>query len=253
MLVANDVNVKRGKAHILHDVSLRASPGELIGILGPSGCGKSTLLYALSGFRPATQGSVRLGQARIPEDFESVKHTIGFVPQDDVVPASLRVRRVLEYSADLRLVDHDAAYRTQSVNAVLRVLGLKEHDNTRVSKLSGGQRKRVSVGVELLSKPEVLFADEPTSGLDPALERSLMETFRDLASQDKGRIIIITTHIMSSLELFDKVCVMVKGRIAYFGEVDRLKSFFGVDDYTKIYEALEKKSPEQWALQHKSP
>lgn len=222
-----------------------------MGILGPSGCGKSTLLYALSGFRPPTQGQVRLGDARLPEDFERIKHTIGFVPQDDVVPMSLRVRRVLEYAADLRLVERDADYREQSVNAVLRTLELKEHEDVRVSRLSGGQRKRVSIGVELLTKPDVLFADEPTSGLDPALERSLMKTFQGLASQGDGRIVIVTTHIMSSLELFDKVCVMVKGRVAYFGGVDGLKAYFGVDDYTKIYEALGSKKPEQWASAHK--
>lgn len=244
-LSATGIAVTRGGTEILKDITLSACTGELVGVLGPSGSGKSTLLYALSGFRPATAGQVRLGGAQLPQDFESVKHDIGFVPQDDIVPTQLKVERVLSYAADLRLPDFELSDRRARINGVMRTLGLSERKNLRVSKLSGGQRKRVSVGVELLAKPRVLFADEPTSGLDPALERALMETFRALADAD--HLVVVTTHIMSSLELFDRLVVLSGGRLAYNGPGDRLKQYFGVQDYTMIYERLLQQAPADWA------
>jgi ABC-type multidrug transport system ATPase subunit len=113
-----------------------------------------------------------------------------------------------------------------------------------VSKLSGGQRKRLSLGVELLGDPDVLFADEPTSGLDPALERSLTELFRKMA--DNGRTVVVTTHIMSSLSLFDRLAVLVAGRLVYFGPPDTIKSFFQVEDLADIYGLLTEGSAKEW-------
>lgn len=244
-LVAGGIVVEFGGNRILHEISFSAQPGQLIGVLGPSGSGKSTLLFAVSGFRPPKSGTVRMGPYRIPDDFEQVKEWIGFVPQDDIVPTELKVERVLSYAADLRLPDQDPENRKHRVNGVMRTLGLTERASLRVSKLSGGQRKRVSVGVELLTRPKVLFADEPTSGLDPALERSMMETLKELADDD--RVVLVTTHIMSSLEMFDRLLVLNAGRLVYFGTSEGLKPYFGVDDFTKIYEKLQDRSPEEWA------
>lgn len=250
-LIAKKIDVERSGTRILHGIDFRANPGEFIGVLGPSGSGKSTLLFALSGFRPPTQGVIKYGAKGIPEDFEELKHHIGLVPQDDIVPTQLKVERVLQYAADLRLVDMDPEQRSHRINGVIRTLGLSERRKLRVSKLSGGQRKRVSVGVELLTRPQYLFADEPTSGLDPALEAALMETFKKL-TEDKGRVVIVTTHIMSSLELFDKVCVLCAGRLVYFGPPAQLKAYFEVDDFTKIYTQLDKLEPQEWAAKFKS-
>ena len=127
---------------------------------------------------------------------------------------------------------------------MIGLLGLAERRKTRVSKLSGGQRKRVNVGVELLSEPKILFADEPASGLDPALERSLTETFRKMA--DDGAAVVVTTHIMTSLELYDRLAVIVKGHLAFFGPPDDAKPYFEVDDFTKIYARLDSVPPTQW-------
>ena len=236
MLNARKLTVERGGKTILSGVDFQASDGEMIGILGPSGSGKSTLLMALNGFRPATAGRVTLDGKDFYENFETFKSDIGFVPQDDIVPAALRVERTLGYAAELRLPDLEPEARIARVNMVMRILGLTESKDTRVSSLSGGQRKRVSVGVELLSKPRMLFADEPTSGLDPALERSLTENFRKLA--DDGHMVIVTTHIMSSLSLYDKLCVVNKGKLAFFGPPDQIKSHFKVDDFIEIYNVL---------------
>lgn len=245
-LIARNIQVSRSGTKILHGIPFQAQPGQLIGLLGPSGAGKSTLLYALSGFRPANEGSVLFNQASITEKFEDLKHQIGFVPQDDVVPMSLKVERVLSYAADLRLPDEEPDERTTRVERILYKLGLKDRRKLSVSKLSGGQRKRVSVGVELLTEPALLFADEPTSGLDPALERSLMEMFRELADDDK--MVIMTTHIMTSVDLFDLLCVLHEGHLAYFGPPEEMKSYFGVEDYIDIYASLQKKP----ASQHQS-
>lgn len=247
-LAGRKLRVEYSGTTILHNVDVAAQPGELIGILGPSGSGKSTLLYALSGFRPAHQGQVLLGGEPLYENFETLKQGIGFVPQDDIVPTALKVERVLKYAADLRLPDISPDERESRVKAVLKVLELEERAHLRVSKLSGGQRKRVSVGVELLARPDVLFADEPTSGLDPALERSLMQTFKDLA--EEGRVVMVTTHIMTSLDLLDLACVLYQGRVAYFGPVDQIKAYFEVEDYVRIYDALEKRSPEAWVKKY---
>ncbi len=243
-LNARKVCVEFSGTKIVTGVDFRAPAGSLIGILGPSGSGKSTLMMALSGMRPPTSGSVTFQGRDLIKDFEDLKHEIGFVPQDDIVPTSLKVERVLSYAAELRLENISAEERKNRVERILRKLGLSERRNLRVSKLSGGQRKRVNVGVELLSDPKLLFADEPTSGLDPALERQLTQTFRDLA--DDGNIVIITTHVMTSLTMFDSLCLIIKGRVAYFGPPAEIKKYFKVDDFAEIYTRLAEKTPTKW-------
>jgi ABC transport system ATP-binding/permease protein len=243
-LIARKLRVELSGKTIVNNVDFRADEGQLIGILGPSGCGKSTLLRALSGFRPATAGTVRLAGQDLYARFDDLKTSIGYVPQDDVVPLSLKVERVLLYAAELRLTDLPIEVRQGRVTGVIQKLGLAGSRNQRVSNLSGGQRKRVSVGVELLTRPSILFADEPTSGLDPALERSLTQTLSELTRD--GSIVIVTTHIMSSLDLLDRVCVLSAGRLVFFGEVKDIKPFFEVDDFIEIYSKLDAAQAESW-------
>ncbi len=245
MLRARNICQSFSGVEVLKHIDFDARPGELIGVLGPSGSGKSTLLFALSGMRQPTEGTVEWDGKDLYENFESMKHNVGFVPQDDVVPLALRVERVLEYAAELRLEHEPPDVRKGRVEGVIRSLGLSERRDLRVSKLSGGQRKRVSVAQELLARPELLFADEPTSGLDPALERSLTETLKKLAND--GSTIVCTTHIMTSLDLFDRLAVIVAGRLAYFGPPSDIKAYFGVEDFAHIYTRLSEQKPEAWA------
>ena len=244
LLKAYKIGVKLGGNQIVRGVDFEVSAGQLVGILGPSGSGKTTLLKALSGMRPATDGKVVFQGRDLYENFDEIKRDIGYVPQDDVVPRALKVERALGYTAELRLRDFEPEKREARVNGVIRTLGLANSRDQRVSSLSGGQRKRVSVGMELISRPTLIFADEPTSGLDPALERSLTETFADLA--DEERAVVVTTHIMSSLDLLDAVCVLDEGQLCYFGPVEEMKSFFGVDDFAMVYTQLQKKSVSYW-------
>ena len=244
MLKARKIGVQLGGVQILQSVDFHAREGELIGVLGPSGSGKSTLLLALSGFRPANEGKVTFDGKDLYESFDELKTQIGFVPQDDIVPTALKVERVLGYAAELRLPHEPVEEREARVNRVILKLGLGERRDVRVSSLSGGQRKRVNVGVELLSNPTVLFAVDPTSGLVPALERSLTVMFRKMA--DAGSTIVVSTLSMSSLDLYDRLAVIVKGRLAFFGPPKDAKPYFGVEDFTRIYAQLETKSPAEW-------
>ena len=148
-------------------------------VVGPSGAGKSTLLGALTGFRPADGGEVQVRRPRPLPNYAELRHRIGFVPQDDILHTPLTVRRALNYAARLRFPhDVSAEERKHRIDEVLTELGLAAHADQRIDSLSGGQRKRTSVALELLTKPSLLFLDEPTSGLDPGYEKSVMQTLR---------------------------------------------------------------------------
>lgn len=247
-VIGRKIRVVLGGTTILHNIDFEAADGELVGVLGPSGSGKSTLMLALSGFRPANEGVVEQDGRNLYENFEELKTNIGFVPQDDIVPRALDVESVLEYAAELRLPEFSADERRGRVTGVIQKLDLANRRELKVSKLSGGQRKRVNVGVELLARPSVLYADEPTSGLDPALERSLTQTFQQLTND--GSTVILTTHVMNSLELLDRLCLLYAGHLAYFGPVEQIKDYFEVDDFSHIYRRLEEHEPREWRAKY---
>jgi ABC-type multidrug transport system ATPase subunit/pSer/pThr/pTyr-binding forkhead associated (FHA) protein len=227
-----------GDLILLDDISLTIGPNEFVGILGPSGSGKSTLMDALSGFRPAQRGNILINNLDLYRHLDSFKQSIGYVPQDDIIHRELSVYRTLFYIARLRL-SRDAARSEldQIVNEVLDVTGLSERRNVPVSQLSGGQRKRVSTAVELITKPSIIFLDEPTSGLDPATEDKIMRLFRQIA--ESGRTVIMTTHAMENVRLFDKVIILMRGKLAFFGRPEEALSYFGVSDFNKLFDKLE--------------
>ncbi|GMU55708.1 MAG: hypothetical protein AMXMBFR33_48540 [Candidatus Xenobia bacterium] len=233
------------KLAILQRVSLSIKGGEFVGVLGPSGCGKSTLLKALSGQLRPTDGQVLIGRADLYSGEKVPVDLMGFVPQDDVVHPSLKVRRELYFSARLRMPKAKPAELANRVKEVLELMDLTARHNVRIDRLSGGQRKRVSIGIELLTRPPLLFLDEPTSGLDPALEEHFMKLFRDLARG--GRTVLVTTHVMSSLELLDLVVIMCAGQVAFFGPPKDAPGFFGVEELSDIYPKLTASAAESLA------
>ena len=175
----------KGKT-LLSEVSFALPGRTLMAVIGPSGAGKSTLLNALIGSRPADRGTVRYAERDLYRDYEELRHRIALVPQDDVLHTQLTVRQALSYAARLRFpADTEAVDRDRRVAEVLDELGLTAHVDQRITSLSGGQRKRTSAALELLTKPSLLFLDEPTSGLDPGLDRSVMQTLRGLADDDR--------------------------------------------------------------------
>src|SRR5437588_3306356 len=205
-----------GTIKLLDDVGLTIQPNEFVGLLGPSGAGKSTLMDSLNGMRPATSGYVLINNLDLYRHLDSLKQSIGYVPQDDIIHRELTVYRTLYYVARLRL-SRDVSGREidQIVNEVMDVTGLSERRDVPVSQLSGGQRKRVSIAVELITKPSVIFLDEPTSGLDPATEEKIMKLFRQIA--ESGRTVILTTHAMENVKLFDKLVVLMRGKLVFYG------------------------------------
>lgn len=225
-LLAEGLTVSIGSRVILDRVDFALEPASLLAVVGPSGSGKTTLLNALTGFKPADSGNVAYAGRDLYTAYDDLRRRMGFVPQDDVLHRELGARRALRYAAELRFPpDVDRRAREARVEEVLHDLGLREHGQLAIERLSGGQRKRTSVGTELLTKPGLLFLDEPTSGLDPGNEQQLMQLLRRLA--DGGRTVVVVTHAVQSLDLCDRVLFLSPGgRVAYFGPPGRALSYF---------------------------
>ncbi len=236
------------RLNLLQDISVVIEPREFVAVVGVSGSGKSTLFGALSGLRPATDGDVMLNETSLYTHFQAFRTTLGYVPQDDILHKELPVARALGYAAELRLPDDTPAEERESrVETVLETLGLRERRDTPVGRLSGGQRKRVSIGAELLTQPGLFFLDEATSGLDPGTESQLMRLLRHLA--DEGHTILLITHATKNVMLCDQVLFLARGgNLAYFGPPDQALGYFGVPDFDGIYEKLEsnEKTPAEW-------
>ena len=246
----------KGGKELLKDVTFSVPVGSLVAVIGPSGAGKSTLLRALTGSQPATSGQVVYQGLDLYQNFASLRQLIGVVPQDDVVHRQLTVRQALDYAAELRLPgDYDKPARDREVDRVIHDLGLAEHQATTISRLSGGQRKRTSVSMELLTQPRLLLLDEPTSGLDPGLDLDVMRLLRSQA--DGGRTVLVVTHSTENLSLCDRVLILAPGgMVAYFGPPDGVLAYFGSERYAEVFKRLAD-SPhtyaEAWSNNHPAP
>ncbi|WP_395292756.1 FHA domain-containing protein [Kitasatospora hibisci] len=240
--------VRVGPDHrvLLDDVGFPLAEKALLAVAGPSGAGKSTLLNALTGLRPADEGTVLYDGRDLYRDYAELRRRIGLVPQDDILHKELTVRRALSYAAELRFPGDTAREEREArVNEVIHELGLDARTDQVISSLSGGQRKRVSVALELLTKPSLLFLDEPTSGLDPGMERSVMQMLRGLA--DDGRTVVVVTHSVLSLDVCDRLLVLAPGgRVAYYGPPDEALPFFGFSEWPEAFEAFENEDHAGW-------
>ncbi|WP_406010680.1 FHA domain-containing protein [Streptomyces sp. NBC_00637] len=245
------VAVDRGRKVLLDHVSFPVGEKCLLAVVGPSGAGKSTLLGALTGQRPAGHGTVVYDGRDLYRDYAELRQRIGLVPQDDILHAQLTVRSALVYAAELRFPQDTAkAERRERVEEVIRELGLEQRASQPVHSLSGGQRKRVSVALELLTKPSLLFLDEPTSGLDPGMDRSVMHMLRGLA--DDGRTVIVVTHSVLSLDVCDRLLVLAPGgRVAYYGPPEDALAFFGFAHWPEAFEAFERDQDRDWAGEYR--
>ncbi|WP_434587802.1 FHA domain-containing protein [Streptomyces sp. A5-4] len=245
------VTVDKGRKTLLDHVSFPVGAKCLLAVVGPSGAGKSTLLNALTGLRPADRGTVLYDGRDLYRDYAELRQRIGLVPQDDILHSQLTVRRALGYAAELRF-PHDTAKaeRQARVTEVIRELGLEQRADQPIHSLSGGQRKRVSVALELMTKPSLLFLDEPTSGLDPGMDRSVMHMLRGLA--DDGRTVVVVTHSVLSLDVCDRLLMLAPGgRIAYYGPPEDALAFFGFEQWPEAFEAFENDHGRDWAEQYR--
>ena len=224
-----------GGKQLLDDISLTARPGTLTAVIGGSGAGKSTLARLIAGYAQPSAGSVTFAGHDIHTEYASLRSRIGMVPQDDVVHRQLTVNQALGYAAELRLPpDTTHADRADVIAGVLEELDLTQHADTRVDKLSGGQRKRASVALELLTGPALLILDEPTSGLDPALDHQVMTMLRHLA--DAGRVVIVITHMLSYLDICDQLLLVAPGgKTAYCGPPEQIGDAMGTTNWAKIF------------------
>lgn len=245
---AANVVITRGKGKKSfvtgNNVSLNIKSGELVAIIGGSGAGKSTILNCMCGYLPPKKGDVYINGANLYQNFDSLKKLIGYVPQSDIVYDNLTLYDMLSYTAKLRLPkDVSEKEREAAIDKAIRLVELTEKKKSYIKALSGGQKKRASIAVELLSDPNLLFLDEPASGLDPGTERNLMQSLREMA--DGGKTVILVTHSTLQLKLCDKIVFMGKGgNLCFFGSYDEALKFFGVSDVVDVYNMITENAKE---------
>lgn len=237
----------QGGKKLLHDVTLSILPGEFVAIVGGSGTGKTTLMDAMSGVRPASSGRVLYNGRDYYRNLAFFRNVLGYVPQDDIIHTDLPLRVTLRHAAKLRLPpDTSREDLDDAVDKALAALELTAQAGVKVGLLSGGQRKRSSIGVELLTRPRVFFLDEPTSGLDPLTDAQMMGLLRRLA--DGGSTVILTTHATKNVMLCDKVVFLARGgQLAFVGTPQRALRYFEADAFDTIYKRLaDEATPEEW-------
>ena len=223
-----------GKDKVLLDgITFPLAERSMMAVIGPAGAGKSTLLNALTGKRPATTGSVFYDYRDLYDNYDELRQRIGLVPQESVTHDQLTAKTALGYQAELRFPpDTGEQERNQRVGEVLDELSMTRHAETRIDRLSGGQKKRVNIGMELLTKPTLLFLDEPTSPLDPHLKRDMFTQMRKMADKTaaQGQSVIVITHDVESklIDQCDRLIVLQPGgKMAYFGPPGDGLRFFG--------------------------
>lgn len=244
---AIDIGWRAGGRQILQKMSLAVQPGELVAIAGGSGAGKTTLLEVLAGLQPPSAGEVRHdGVARRPRVVTDSR--VGYVPQDDIIHLEMPLGRTLRYAALLRLpAGTSEAHAERIVAETLRDLDLADRADVPVRALSGGQRKRASIAVELLTRPRLFFLDEPTSGLDPSTAAEVMRLLRRLSR--RGVTVVLTTHEPAGIDRCDRVVFLARdGHLAFAGSPAAARRYFGVQDLTEVYERLAcEDTPQIWA------
>lgn len=225
----------KNEIKLVDNISLKIKAGEFVAIVGGSGTGKSTFVDCINGVRPCTSGKVLYDGNDYYDNINSYRGVIGIVPQRDIMHDDLRVDDTLFYTAKLRMrrnLSKDELLKR--VDKVISDVQLQGKEHLHVSKLSGGQKKRISIAMELLADPKVIFLDEPTSGLSPDLDYEMMSLLKDLAA--KGRTIVVITHAMDNIDLCDRVVFLGRGgRLCYFGKPEDIFSFFKAKSYSKVF------------------
>lgn len=229
---------------LLNDVNFCVPRGHFMAIVGPSGCGKTTLLKAIAGIKETTSGSFYWEGRDLSEEGDFEPHEIGYVPQFSIAYEELTVDESVESAARLR-VSADEDTLNDIIDNVLAETGLAEIADRQVKLLSGGQRRRLALAMELVSSPRILLCDEVTSGLDPRSEREIVQLLHDLSMKD-GRIVISVTHSLAQMELYDSIMVMVRGNLAYHGSPEVMVHYFSVNDFEEVYPRLALRDPIEW-------
>jgi len=230
---------------LVDQVSLVVPKGHFMAIVGPSGCGKTTLLKTIAGLNPESAGSLHWDGRNLSEDGDFLPTDIGYVPQFSIAYDPLTVDESVESATRLRVKTRDNAELDSRIDRVLEETGLAAIADRQVKVLSGGQKRRLGLAMELVSDPKLLLCDEVTSGLDPRSEREIVRLLHDISRKD-GRIVLSVTHSLAHLELYDSVLVLHEGRVAFHGPPEQLTHYFSVGDSEEVYPRLASQSSERW-------
>ena len=254
--VAKDVpdRAKRGKTvRLVDNVSMRIEPATFVGVVGGSGAGKSTLVDCINGRRPGTGGKIYYDTNDFYQNMYCYQSVIGYVPQRDILHENLPLFDSLRYTASMRIKNGITKKEIDAlVKKVIQEVKLEGKEHLKISMLSGGQKKRVSIAMELLSNPKIIFLDEPTSGLSPDLDYEIMSLLKELSK--KGRTIVIITHAMENISLCDKIAFLGRGgRLCFYDTPDKIFSYFKTHDYYRIfYKLTDEKTTLEYAEKYRN-
>lgn len=241
--------------NLVDKANLRVPRGHFMAIVGPSGCGKTTLLKTIAGLNPESSGALFWEGRNLSEEGDLDPSEIGYVPQFSIAYDPLTVDESVETATRLRVKCRDMEELDRRIDRVLEETGLTAIAERQVKVLSGGQKRRLGLAMELVSDPKLLLCDEVTSGLDPRSEREIVRLLHDLSRRD-GRIILSVTHSLAHLELYDSILVLHEGRVAYHGPPDQLTHYFSVHDTEEVYPKLATQPSERWQaswMKHRDP
>lgn len=230
---------------LLDHISLKIPTGHFMAIVGPSGCGKTTLLKTIAGINPESGGSIAYQGKELVDGHDFEPHEIGYVPQFSVAYDELTVDESVESAANLRIKSRSSAELDTHLDRILEETGLSPIADRTVRVLSGGQKRRLGLAMELVSHPKLLLCDEVTSGLDPRSEREIVHLLHDLSRKEE-RTVISVTHSLAHLELYDSILVLHEGKVAYHGPPTGLTHYFSVEDTEEIYPALSQQDSARW-------
>ena len=226
-------------------VSIAVPKGHFMAIVGPSGCGKTTLLKTIAGLNPESGGALFWDSRNLSEEGDFSPLEIGYVPQFSIAYDPLTVDESIEAATRLRVRCHNHAELDERIDRVLAETGLSSISDRQVKVLSGGQKRRLGLAMELVSDPKLLLCDEVTSGLDPRSEREIVRLLHDLSRND-GRIVLSVTHSLAHLELYDSILVLHEGKVVFHGPPDQLNYYFSVSDTEDVYPRLTSQDAERW-------
>jgi ABC transport system ATP-binding/permease protein len=239
------INKDGEDVNLVDHVSIQVPKGHFMAIVGPSGCGKTTLLKTIAGLNPESDGALFWEGRNLSEDGDFSPSEIGYVPQFSIAYDPLTVDESVEAATRLRVKTRDTAELDHRIDRVLEETGLDSISDRTVKVLSGGQKRRLGLAMELVSDPKILLCDEVTSGLDPRSEREIVRLLHDLSRKD-GRIVLSVTHSLAHLELYDSILVLHEGRVVFHGPPERLNHYFSVKDSEEIYPRLSAQPSARW-------
>lgn len=231
--------------NLIDKVSIKVPAGHFMAIVGPSGCGKTTLLKTIAGLNPESAGELIWEGRNLSKDGDFSPSEIGYVPQFSIAYEPLTVDESVEAATRLRVRCRNTEELDHRIDRVLEETGLAAISDRSVKVLSGGQKRRLGLAMELVSDPKLLLCDEVTSGLDPRSEREIVHLLHQL-SRKKGRVVLSVTHSLAHLELYDSVLVLHEGRVAFHGPPEQLNHYFSVKDTEEVYPRLATQPSERW-------